>query len=62
MLEGSFKKLNDEVTKVFMETGINFYLDDDSSISISSSNLGVVPQSVKDKIAEINSLGGKYKL
>lgn len=32
MLDSSFKKLNDEVTKVFIETGINFYLDDDSTI------------------------------
>lgn len=45
MLEGSFKKLNDEVTKVFMDTGINFYLDDDSNIREN------VPQSVKNKIS-----------
>lgn len=32
MLDGSFKKLNDEVTKVFIDTGINFYLDEDSTI------------------------------
>ena len=27
-LDSSYKKLNDEVSKVFTETGINFYLDD----------------------------------
>lgn len=43
MLDGSFKKLNDEVTKVFIDTGINFYLDEDSTIQ-------TIPQSVKAKI------------
>lgn len=31
MLDGSFKKLNEEVTKVFIDSGVDFYLDDDSS-------------------------------
>ncbi len=45
-----------------METGINFYLDDDSHIRKLFSDLETIPQSVKAKIAEINSLGGRYKL
>lgn len=31
LLDTSFKKLNDEIAKIFMTTGISFYLDDDDS-------------------------------